>query len=969
MGAWVSRTDGFVGRRVERELLRGTLVAARENGPVAVVVHGEAGVGKTRLVAGALTEAADDRTVLWASCLRLGAVSMPALPLTTTLEAWSTTATDDERDAVHAAAPALAELLDAAASGRPVSPQMAFGTVQHAVQALAAHRPTVLVVDDVQWADPTTRDVIGYLLADPRPVPLCVWLTWRDDAANGDAATAWLGDVRRLPAVCSVRVDRFDEDDTREQLRARLGAEPDPELVRQLFARTDGNAYFNELLADEIDTATGRLPAVLPDALRTALLSGWQRLSEPARQVLLLLAVAGHPTTTGVLGRVARELGVPGSVGDAVRESVAAGAVRPRGDSVWFRHPLIAEVLVEELLPDEAAARHRAFALGVGDDLPRTDLARHQALGGLVDEAFASCLAGAAEADAAGAFTLQTDLLVRAAGLHPRLSEEARRAQPSEASVCADAAYAARRVGETELAVRLAGHGRTVIETEPDPARRARLLSVWAELASVESGTDARAALEQAAALAGPDSVERARALAWLGDDERRNGEVAAAREHLDEAVATARRSRDPGALSFAIGLRVDVGADPEADAEECWQTALASGIPEAIGLAAIPRVNYFNSRGMPAEAADLLLEAWQRADDAGIGGISMLLGAYAGTFLLEVGRTTEAQDVLRRVLASAPRGLAGNQARQAAAVLAVRQGRMAEADRHVAWLHEVTGTLMDVPGMYGPATLVEHHLAHDRPQDALALLGRSMRAHTTTEPRFGDRLLAWSARAAAELADRGRRSGDQALVTQAVDALHRLEAERATVGPAFEEENPVVAAWQAVFVAESARCAGTASAEDWQRAADRCAEAAMPHEQAAALLHLAACSDNRTAAAAALRRAHAVASAMGAAPLVAEAEALAATARIPLAEPVTPTAPPGSAADRLTAREREVLGHLVAGRTYAEIAAALFISEKTVSVHVSNLLRKTGTSSRVEAAAWARREGVTGDAQPHPHG
>lgn len=59
-----------------------------------------------------------------------------------------------------------------------------------------------------------------------------------------------------------------------------------------------------------------------------------------------------------------------------------------------------------------------------------------------------------------------------------------------------------------------------------------------------------------------------------------------------------------------------------------------------------------------------------------------------------------------------------------------------------------------------------------------------------------------------------------------------------------------------------------------------------------------------------------------------------------------------------LTGREREVLGPLVAGRTYAEIAAEPFISEKTVSVHVSNILRKTGTSSRIEVSELARRAG-----------
>ena len=96
-----------------------------------------------------------------------------------------------------------------------------------------------------------------------------------------------------------------------------------------------------------------------------------------------------------------------------------------------------------------------------------------------------------------------------------------------------------------------------------------------------------------------------------------------------------------------------------------------------------------------------------------------------------------------------------------------------------------------------------------------------------------------------------------------------------------------------------------------------------------------------------------------GAVPLRAMAEELAETARISLAAPRLPPADVVPAAFAgLTARETEVLAHLVANRTNAEIATALFISEKTVSVHVSNLLRKTDTGSRREVAALARRVG-----------
>jgi DNA-binding NarL/FixJ family response regulator len=96
------------------------------------------------------------------------------------------------------------------------------------------------------------------------------------------------------------------------------------------------------------------------------------------------------------------------------------------------------------------------------------------------------------------------------------------------------------------------------------------------------------------------------------------------------------------------------------------------------------------------------------------------------------------------------------------------------------------------------------------------------------------------------------------------------------------------------------------------------------------------------------------MASDLQAQPLLTELTELAAAARIPLDS--TPVEVPAGPADRLTRREREVLGHLVAGRTYAEIAAALFLSEKTVSVHVSNMLRKTGSANRIELIRLAGR-------------
>jgi len=135
-----------------------------------------------------------------------------------------------------------------------------------------------------------------------------------------------------------------------------------------------------------------------------------------------------------------------------------------------------------------------------------------------------------------------------------------------------------------------------------------------------------------------------------------------------------------------------------------------------------------------------------------------------------------------------------------------------------------------------------------------------------------------------------------------------------------------------------------------------------MPWEEATAEWRFAQAAlrapGTKTEAAASLRRSHQLATGLGATPLREDVEALAQASHIPLDQPRGIAAPknPQSALAALTPREREVLAHVIAGRSNREIAKALFISEKTVSVHVSNVLRKSGTTTRADAAAWARR-------------
>jgi DNA-binding CsgD family transcriptional regulator len=233
------------------------------------------------------------------------------------------------------------------------------------------------------------------------------------------------------------------------------------------------------------------------------------------------------------------------------------------------------------------------------------------------------------------------------------------------------------------------------------------------------------------------------------------------------------------------------------------------------------------------------------------------------------------------------------------------------------------------------------------------------------------DWLLLWGARAAADLAEQARDSRDQ---DAEKDAIHQLDQVLAMVEatppprPALSsQDDPIWTTYRAVSVAETGRCRGSpGQAASWEHAASSCSaigyrwhEAMCRWRWAQALLSEGA---SRRAVAGPLRQAHSLAMQMGAAPLLTETESLARAARINLAEPSPPPEPSGQlpVLATLTAREREVLSHLVAARTNAEIARDLFISDKTVSVHVTNVLRKTGTPNRIEAASLALRLGLS---------
>ncbi len=462
-----------------------------------------------------------------------------------------------------------------------------------------------------------------------------------------------------------------------------------------------------------------------------------------------------------------------------------------------------------------------------------------------------------------------------------------------------------------------------------------------------------------------PRSPVHALALAELALREVWNGEVATARELAERAVRAGRDGAGSSALCYALVARslawLDVPEEAERDADEAYRLALDCGEPEYVGYATVARGNVLEVRGDLVGCAEVYVAGCELVARHNVLGLMQMMGGFAADYLLPLGRLAEARDLVRRSLAS--RAAASNAVltRLVAIVLSVREGRLDEALEHRRRLDELAPDAEARVGWHAPTALAELLVATGDAEAALAMLARTVAAHARSEPAYGDQILLWAARAAAGLAVAARDVGDRVAEAR---ARAGLEAVRRARGPAPAPLRPdrMHHATLMLLRAEEQRCrGGPGESEAWRGAVAALDAAGAAYDAALARVRLAEGllrDGDRAAAGEVLRAAHRAGTAMGAAPLTEQARSLAALARVSLVEPVP--VPGRSGSDRLTRREREVLSHLAAGRTYAEIGAALFISDKTVSVHVSNLLRKTGTANRVEASAWALRNGMS---------
>ncbi len=957
------RRRALVGRAGEVGRAVRLAQAAADKQAGALLVSGEAGVGKTSLVREACERVADVADVVWGSCLPLTSLSVPFLPLSSGLRNWAA--------GRAMPMPALSPPDVLAAGNVPV----AFDAW---LDERCRERPVMLVVDDLQWADQSSLDVLMYVLAGPVDRRLAVMCTLRTgDVGEGHPLRSWLADVRRLPGFEELMLDRLDRVATGAQMADLLGRPPRETLLDAVYARARGNAYLTTLLVRQLSPDAISVPAFLPSDLREALANAWHRLSAPARELTRLMAVAGRPQRADQLGRVSPAIGLVDDVVPLLREAVDAAVLEVgAAETYWFVHPLLAEVLEEGLLPEERRTLHAAFATELDRppdrdeeiDVERAvDLADHHHRAGHRQKAYHWALLGAQAAERAGGATEMLRLLRRALDLWPHVGEPGM----SRLDLLVRVRSAAERAGEMEEELGAVDDLLALVDQDDQQrnpllaadllVRRMQLrLATGREFASL---ADVREAVRRSAPF--PHSPAYALATAELAHAELWHAEPGGP-ARAKKAVRLARACGSAKALTYALTAsvmaRVFAGdGGGLADAEEA-ETAAA----EARDFFAFVHAALWAGNCLDGPASREVVEHHQRSREAmtAMGAPHALVAwlcASEAFGLLLIGDWRACTARLRVALGSTPGPIGDTFARLTAALLAGWQGRLAEAQAHLARAEEVFAEQSGFLAFGFDAVRAELAVATGDTEGAVtaALAGLA----GDVPPTLAERLLPLAVRALADQAQglRDREQDPGAVTARLHDLRERYPDVLADAGPGVMYQAQL-RAMQALYDAEAARAGlvpGAGAA--WIRAAQACFDGDLAWDEAYARWRTAQAGlgdkSARDVAVAALRRAHELAVALAAAPLLAEVEALASSARVPLAVPGHPPAAATTAVlPGLTPREREVLGFVVAGRTYREIARELVLSEKTVSVHVSNLLRKTGTGSRVELAQLVRR-------------
>ncbi|MEV4468453.1 AAA family ATPase [Nonomuraea sp. NPDC049504] len=992
----------LVGRSRELAALGDALSRARAGIPATVLVGGEAGAGKTRLINEFTGRHTSDAMVLVGACLELGTEGLPFAPFTAVLRQL---VRELGHDAVAALVPGgnargLARLLpefgEPGKDGAEARARL-FEQVLGLLERLADERPVVLVVEDAHWADRSTRDLLTFLVRYQRTAArVLLVVTYRtDELHRTHPLRPLLAELGRIESVGRVELRRLTRKEAVALAVGMLEREPSVADMDLIYARSEGNPLFVEALLTESGAGEP-----LPESLRDLLLAAVERLPEETQELLRVASAGGQRIEHALLSAVA---GLDdAALSRALRPAVAGNVLVVDGEGYAFRHALIREALHDDLLPGEHTRLHTRYAEALEHDLsilpaPRgaIELAHHWHSAHDSTWALVSAWHAAAAARKSTAYDEQLRMLSRMLELWDQVPDAAERIGADRLDVLRVTAVVAHLAGEFERGIAVSSAALDELARDPgleaDPVRAVMLLRQRSHTRYDLGRPGFIDDLRRAAELVPDDQpLLRGRVLESLA--RMLHGPATRA-----ERAATARAAMEIGhtlghagleahaIIDLAWGLTDYSDMEPQLQAfAEARQIAARGEVFSALMRCAISESDALEGAGRHEQAAEVARKGIEESLHYGLARTS---GAFLSINLAEplvsLGRWDEALQVIDHALDLAPPAPYAASLRGFATDIALARGD-----------HDRAARLLDSSRrvLARGAHRDQHVLPHLR-REVLALMCRGQLGEAVAAalrgmegddlingPRYAwpvvttfGRLVRMAVPASRLLdairddalsgSDAGGAPGSgvaqgEALVEQALLLLRRLRA----LGRELRCEGPLQEAHRLTFIAltgpekpwdEGVEPAAWQFAA-WEQAVAAWAALRQPYAEAQCLLaagQAALACGARQEAATRLARARTLARDLGVTPLLEQLDVLGRRARIGGSDEATDAQPLG-----LTARELEVLREVTNGRSNREIAEELVISIKTVSVHVSNILAKLGVATRGEAAATAHR-------------
>ncbi|WP_447040162.1 helix-turn-helix transcriptional regulator [Streptomyces sp. DSM 118878] len=1003
----------FVGRADELAVLNEALVRATGTPPTgaggpgtgepqALLLGGEAGVGKTRLVE-EFTEAAEKRgaVVALGGCVEIGADGLPFAPFSTALRALRRRLPEELAAAAEGQEEELARLLPELAAPAPhghgpgsrsdeQGMARLFELTARLLERLSRERTVVIALEDLHWADTSTRHLLAYLFRTLRGGRLVLLATYRaDDIHRRHPLRPLLAELDRLRTVRRIELGRFSKDEVARQMAGILAAEPEPSLVDEVFDRSDGNAFFVEELAV---AAHGGSRAGLTDSLRDLLLVRVEELPEDTQRVARIVAEGGSTVEYPLLAEVVG-LGEDDLI-EALRAAVGANILHasPDGDGYRFRHSLVREAVSDDLLPGERSRVNRRLAEAleadptlVAADQRAARLATYWYHAHDAAKALPAVLRASVEARRRHAYAEQLRLLERAMELWDDAPEDVREelrptdyvesypacgSDPAEPlrylDLMAEATVAGRLSGERDRALKITKRALRLLADEHGPLREAWFWVARSRLVSTLGRGDGWDEIAKAQELMRglPPSEVHADVLvhraSWGMLHAPGPETMAAAERAVEYARMVKADTIELNARLTRGNLLIEAG-DPVTGLAEMYEVrdrVVEQGLVTDLSRAHINLPSALEGVGRSAESVKVAMEGIAFCRKYGLMDTEGWVWGNAAESLLSLGRWDEAAEAVvhthRCAQSAKPRGSAA----QCSARMALYRGDHAAATRYLQSAHHHYGSHDPQPQYILPLACIALGIAaaEGRVLDGRAEVGRGLAAGLP----FGTYKYGWPLLLAAATMEADAR-GLPAAEPGRPDAVARIRE----VTKSLATPIPLWRAYDEWTRAELLRSEDRDTSADWTAVVAAVEPLDRPYDLARVRLRLAESllaqeRTDRAGAARLLRQAREVAERLGARPLTDAITGLALRARLTL-DPDEPARTPAAPADPaealgLTSRERDVLRLVAVGRSNRQIAAELFISPKTASVHVSNILAKLSVTGRGEAAALAHR-------------